>query len=57
MSDITNECYKCKYENSTDIKIAISKCSHCKRAYHMETERNTHEDLYEEVICKRLWNS
>lgn len=42
-----NECKGCKYENSTDIQIHLEKCTHCKRAYKHEEDREIHKDLYE----------
>ena len=44
-----NECKGCKYENSTDIQIHLEKCTHCKRAYHQEEDREIHKDLYEKT--------
>lgn len=41
-----NECQGCKYEKSTDIKISLEFCTHCKRAYQAEEDRDMHEDKY-----------
>lgn len=41
-----SECNGCKYENSTDIKVHLEFCTHCKRAYYSEDERDIHEDKY-----------
>ena len=41
-----DECNGCKYEESTDIKICLGICTHCKRCYSTEEERNIHDDLY-----------
>lgn len=41
-----NECQGCKYEDSTDIKIHLEFCTHCKRAYQAEEDRDMHEDKY-----------
>lgn len=47
-----NECNGCKYENSTDIEIHLEKCTHCKRAYHQEEDREIHKDLYIKDFCE-----
>lgn len=41
-----DDCSCCKYENSTDIKIHMEFCLHCKRGYFAEEERDLHEDLF-----------
>ena len=41
-----SECNGCKYENNTDIKVHLEFCTHCKRAYYSEDERDIHEDKY-----------
>lgn len=42
------ECKGCKYENSTDIVVHLDKCTHCKRGYYNEEDREIHADLYEQ---------
>ena len=37
----------CKYEKSTNIKELLAFCTHCKRAYSHEEDREIHEDRYE----------
>lgn len=44
---MAEECKGCKHEYSTDISIHLGKCTHCKRAYESEEDREIHEDLYE----------
>lgn len=44
-----DECLGCKYNDSTDITIQLQFCSHCKRCYSTEFERDIHEDLYEPI--------
>ena len=43
-------CSGCKYEKSTNIKELLAFCTHCKRAYSHEEDREIHEDRYEEDI-------
>lgn len=40
-------CSGCKYEKSTNIKELLAFCTHCKRAYSREEDREIHEDRYE----------
>lgn len=40
-------CSGCKYEKSTNIKELLAFCTHCKRAYSHEEDREIHEDRYE----------
>lgn len=40
-------CSGCKYEKSTNIKELLAFCTHCKRAYSHEEDREIHEDMYE----------
>ena len=42
-----DECNGCKYEESTDIKIHMQYCLHCKRGYLAEEARDLHDDLFE----------
>lgn len=44
-------CSGCKYEKSTNIKELLAFCTHCKRAYSHEEDREIHEDRYEEDIA------
>ena len=46
MGEYIDECAGCKYGDSIDIVIHLGVCSHCKRAYADEDERDMHEDLY-----------
>ena len=41
-----NECKGCKHEKSTDIGVHLEHCTHCKRAYSNDEDREMHEDLY-----------
>lgn len=43
-------CSGCKYEKSLGIKTLLAFCTHCKRAYSHEEDREIHEDRYEEDI-------
>lgn len=40
-------CSGCKYEKSTNIKELLAFCTHCKRDYSHEEDREIHEDRYE----------
>ena len=40
-------CSGCKYEKKYKHKGAFSFCTHCKRAYSHEEDREIHEDRYE----------
>ena len=48
-----NECQGCKYEESTDIKIHLEVCTHCKRAYQAEEDRDMHEDKYVNILRRK----
>ena len=43
------ECKGCKYEHSTDITIHLGQCTHCKRGYEREEDREIHKDLYKSI--------
>jgi hypothetical protein len=47
MKDEVTNCEGCIYENSTDIRIHLEKCTHCKRAYSQQKDREIHKDLFE----------
>ena len=47
------ECKGCKYENSTDIQIHLSKCTYCKRAYRSKEDMEIHKDLYVNQTLER----
>ena len=40
-------CKGCKYDESTDIVVHLNYCTHCKRQYLTEEERDIHKDLYD----------
>ena len=41
------DCKGCRFEKSTNIKELLAFCTHCKRAYSHEEDRENHEDRYE----------
>ena len=47
----SSPCSGCKYEKSLGIKTLLAFCTHCKRAYSHEEDREIHEDRYEEDIA------
>lgn len=49
----SSPCSGCKYEKSTNIKELLAFCTHCKRAYSHEEDREIHEDRYEEDIARQ----
>ena len=44
-----DECLGCVYEGSDDIKVHLEYCTHCKRAYYSEEDRDMNEDRYTSV--------
>lgn len=40
------DCKGCKYEKSININEILAFCTHCKRAYFHEEDREFNEDMY-----------